>query len=177
MRDIVVTLVIFGLLPYAYKRPVIGIYIWAWLSYMNPHRLCWGFAQDLPFAQIVAIVTLLGWFASKDEPKRIPWTRESVILLLFILWMLVTTIYSFYPIMAWEQMDKIWKVQLMIFVTMTLINTKQRLIILVWVIAVSLGFYGVKGGIFTILNGGAYRVQGPMNTFIGGNNEMRWPSS
>ena len=36
----------------------------------------------------------------------------------------------------------------------------------------SLGFYGVKGGIFTIVNGGVYRVQGPLGTFIGGNNEM-----
>ena len=36
----------------------------------------------------------------------------------------------------------------------------------------SLGFYGVKGGIFTILKGGAYRVQGPGGTFIAGNNEI-----
>jgi probable O-glycosylation ligase (exosortase A-associated) len=43
---------------------------------------------------------------------------------------------------------------------------------LVWVMALSLGFYGVKGGVFTVLHGGVYRVQGPMNTFIGGNNEI-----
>jgi len=36
----------------------------------------------------------------------------------------------------------------------------------------SIGFYGVKGGIFTILKGGIHRVQGPPGTFIEGNNEM-----
>jgi probable O-glycosylation ligase (exosortase A-associated) len=30
----------------------------------------------------------------------------------------------------------------------------------------------VKGGIFTIAHGGAYHVQGPAETFIGGNNEI-----
>ncbi len=42
----------------------------------------------------------------------------------------------------------------------------------IWVIVLSIGFYGVKGGIFTIVNGGVYRVQGPLGTFIGGNNEI-----
>lgn len=42
----------------------------------------------------------------------------------------------------------------------------------IWAIVLSLGFYGVKGGIFTIAHGGVYRVQGPPGTFIGGNNEL-----
>jgi probable O-glycosylation ligase (exosortase A-associated) len=36
----------------------------------------------------------------------------------------------------------------------------------------SLAFYGVKGGIFTILNGGSYHVRGPSGSFIGGDNEI-----
>ena len=37
---------------------------------------------------------------------------------------------------------------------------------------ISLGLYGVKGGIFTLLTGGGYLVYGPAGTFIGGNNEI-----
>ena len=36
----------------------------------------------------------------------------------------------------------------------------------------SIGFYGLKGGIFTILTGGAQRVWGPPGGFIEGNNEL-----
>src|ERR1019366_7510918 len=43
---------------------------------------------------------------------------------------------------------------------------------LVWVIVLSLGYFGVKGGIFAVLTGGNYMVQGPEDTFIGGNNEI-----
>lgn len=171
MRDLFVTAVVFGSLPYILSKPYIGIYMWSWLGYMNPHRLSWGFAYDFPFAFIVGIVTMVALVFSR-EPKRVPWTRESIVLLLMILWMLVTTIVSLHPWLAWLQMEKVAKIQLMIFLTMVLINSREKIDRLVLVIALSLGFYGVKGGIFTIIHGGAYRVQGPAGTFIGGNNEM-----
>ena len=171
MRDIALFIIFFGLLPFVFSRPYVGIYLWTWFGFMNPHRLTWGFAFDFPFAQIIAIVTLVSFFRSKD-PKRMPWTRETILLLVFILWMLFTTFFSFYPDMAWEQWDKVWKIMLMVYVTMIVIDSRQKLDWLVWVIVLSLGFYGVKGGIFTILHGGVYRVQGPIGSFISGNNEM-----
>ncbi len=171
MRDLFVTATIFAGLFFVFRRPHYGIYLWSWLAYMNPHRLCWGFAYDFPFALIVAIVTLLSYAFSK-EPKRIPWTAELVVLLLFDVWILFCNFFAFYPDFAWVEWDKIWKIQLMTFVTIMLITDRQRLHWFTWVIALSLGFYGVKGGIFTIIHGGIHRVQGPEGTFIGGNNEI-----
>jgi probable O-glycosylation ligase (exosortase A-associated) len=69
-------------------------------------------------------------------------------------------------------LNEIWKILLMVFVTMMLMQSKERINQLVWVIAMSLAFYGVKGGIFTIVHGGAYHVRGPEGSFIGGDNEM-----
>lgn len=171
MRDIALTIIFFGILPYVFSRPYVGVYLWTWLGLMNPHRLTYGFAFSFPFAQITAIATLIALFASK-EPKRIPWTRETVLLLVFTLWILVTTFFAFYPDAAWEQWGKVWKIIFMIYVTLMLIDSRQKLDWLVWVIVLSLGLYGVKGGIFTIVTGGSFRVQGPIGSFISGNNEM-----
>lgn len=171
MRDLVVTAMVFGGLFFVFRRPHYGIYLWSWIAYMNPHRLCWGFAYTFPFALIIAVVTLLSYAFSK-EPKRIPWTAEIIVLLLFNAWIVVCNFFAFYPDLAWAEWDKIWKIQLMTLVTIMLITDRQRLHWLVWVIALSLGFYGVKGGIFTILHGGVYQVRGPYGTFIGGNNEI-----
>ena len=171
MRDLFITAVILGLLPFVFKRPWLGILLWSWLGYMNPHRLAWGFAYSLPFSMIVGLVTIVAFMASKEK-KVMPWTRETVILLIFVGWMLFTTFFAFYPDLAWFQWNKVWKIQLMVFLTALIITDRQKLHWLVWVIALSFGFYGVKGGIFTIINGGAYRVQGPTGTFIAGNNEM-----
>lgn len=171
MRDLFVTGIIFGLLPFIFKRPWLGILVWSWLGYMNPHRQAWGFAYDFPFAMIVGIVTILAFLFSSAK-KEMTWTRETVVLLLFVGWMLTTTFFAFFPDYAWVQWNKVWKIQLMIFLTVMLIKDRQQLHWMIWVIALSLGFYGVKGGIFTIAHGGTFRVQGPAGTFIGGNNEL-----
>lgn len=171
MRDLVVTLVVFGSLPLIMKRPWVGILLWCWLSYMNPHRLSWGFAYNFPFAMLVALATLGAMLFSK-ESKQIPWERETRVLAIFIGWMGVTTLFALFPDAAGAQFDKVIKIQLMTFVTMILINTRERIHAMVWAIALSLGFFGIKGGIFTVLHGGAYRVQGPPGSFIGGNNEL-----
>lgn len=171
MRDIALALVVFGVLPFVFSRPHYGLYLYSWLSYMNPHRLAYGFAYSFPWAYIVAVATLLGVFFSK-EPKRMPWTREMTVLALLILWMVVTSAFAFFPQLAWPQMEKVAKIMMMIFLTPLVINTRERLHYLIWVIVLSFAFYGVKGGIFTIIHGGVYRVQGPTGTFIAGNNEM-----
>ena len=171
MRDIAVTAVVFGLLPFILWRPHIGILVWTWLGLMNPHRLCYTFAYNMPFAYIVAVTTLISLLLSR-EPKKMPWTRESVTILVLLAWMTVTTFFSVYPDLAWFKWQQMVKILLMIFVSLILMQSRERLDQLIWVIAMSLAFYGVKGGIFTILNGGAFRVNGPDGTFIAGNNEM-----
>jgi probable O-glycosylation ligase (exosortase A-associated) len=171
MRDLFVAIVVFGLLPLALRRPQVGIYLWSWIGYHNPHRLAFGWAVNFPWAMIIALATFTGLLFSK-EPKRIPWTRETVLLLMFVLWMVVTTYFALYPEAAWVNFVKVFKVLLMTFVTLMVITNLERLNGLIWVICLSLGFYGIKGGIFTILHGGVHHVQGPDGTFFGGNNEM-----
>ncbi len=171
MRDLVVFLAVLSSIPFILYRPYIGVLVWSWLGYMNPHRLAYGFAADFPFAQIVAI-TIMGALLFSKESKKIPWTREVIVLVLFIVWMLVTTLKAQYFDLAWEQYTKILKIQVMTFIALMIMGHKDRLTLLVWVVVLSLGFYGVKGGVFTILTAGAHRVQGPPNTFIGGNNEI-----
>lgn len=171
MRDLFVTGVVFSVLPFIFRYPWIGILLWSWLSYMNPHRQAWGFAYDMPFAMMTAVVTITA-FVFWKEKKEMVWTRETITLLLFILWMLITTFFALYPEIAWTQWDKVWKIQLMVFLTLMMIKERQHLNWMIWVIALSLGYYGVKGGIFTIMHGGQFRVQGPTGTFFAGNNEM-----
>ncbi|MGA7799195.1 MAG: putative O-glycosylation ligase, exosortase A system-associated [Gammaproteobacteria bacterium] len=172
MRDLFVTIIVLGSLPVILLEPYIGVLMWAWIGLMNPHRLAWGFARDFPFAMIIALTTLAALLFNSREPRRIPWTREVVILTTLIGWMVITTIFAKYQDLAVEELIKVLKIELMTYVTMMLITDRKRLDQFVWVIVLSLGFYGFKGGIFTITTGGAFHVQGPQGTFIGGNNEL-----
>lgn len=171
MRDIALALFIFGTLPFILMRPYIGLLVWSWIGYMNPHRLCYGFAVSFPWVQMVAIVTLAGFFFSK-ESKRIPSSTISVLLLMFLLWTGLTTFFAAVPDSAWAAWLEFAKVLVMVFVTLALVNNRERIHWLVWVIVVSLGFYGVKGGVFTLLRGGVNHVFGPPASFIADNNAL-----
>ncbi len=138
---------------------------------MSPHRLAWGFAYSFPFGVIVAGATLTALIVSK-EPKRIPVTPITVTLTIFIMWMSVTTAFALTPEKAVVEWERVLKIQLMVFVTLMLFRSRERLTALVWVVVVSIGFYGIKGGVFTILTGGTHRVWGPPGTFIENNNQL-----
>ena len=171
MRDLIVTLIVFGTLPYVLTRPYIGVLLYSWLSYMNPHRLTWGFAYNFPFAAISAVAVFIGLILSKEK-KKLPITPVTVVWMIFVFWTCVTTYFAFKPEVSVIELMRSLKIQAMILVTLMLINTKERLFQLTWVIAGSFAFFGVKGGIFTILTGGSYRVWGPPGSFVEGNNEL-----
>ena len=171
MRDLLVAAIIFGLLPFVFRRPFWGILLSTWLGYMNPHLLCYGFMIGVPVVFIVAIVTMIGMLIT-NEAKRMVWSREIIILLVFLAWMAVTTTQAFFFDLAVDQYIKVIKIQILTFMALLLLTTKERVHLFIWIIALSLGFYGIKGGIFTILNGGVFRVQGPTSSFIEGNNEI-----
>lgn len=173
-RDFLVTALVFGAIPFIFKRPYIGIVVWSWLSYMNPHRLTWGFAYSMPFAQITALVTMLAYVLSTDPNKKSPIPRNALTVTwtLFLFWICLTTIFAIYFDFALIQLEKIAKIQLITILTILLINDRVKLEHLIWIIVVSIGYYTVKGGVFTIQTAGDFRVWGPAGSFIEDNNAL-----
>lgn len=171
MRDTLITLIIFGSLPFILKRPYIGILMWVWVSVMNPHRLSWGFAYSMPFAAIIAGVTLVGLLLTKDA-KKLPATPIVFTLCAFTAWMCLTTIFSMWPHESVVMLNRVWKIMLMTVVTIMLIKTKRQIHLLVWALVLSLGYFGTKGGVFTVLTGAHHTVWGPPGSYIEGNNEV-----
>ena len=171
MRALIVTLVVFAAVPWMLYYPFTGLMFWVGLGYLNPHRLAFGYARDLPFVQVAAIVTMIAWLFSR-EPKRFPLNGVTAAWLLFTLWVSVTTLFAFNPEGANEEWVRFIKIQLMTLFMLLMISDRRRIELTVWVIAGSIAFYGIKGGIFTLLSGGQHHVLGPPGTFIAGSNEI-----
>ncbi|GIX29519.1 MAG: O-antigen polymerase [Burkholderiales bacterium] len=171
LRDIVLTGFIFGALVFVFKRPWIGMLLWHWIGLMNPHRSTWSFARDLPFAQVVGLTTGIAFLLS-PEKKRFPVSALTMTLIAFIVWVCITTIFALYPDSAVDQLKKFIKVQLGVLLTLFVMQDKERILWLVRVVALSIAFYGVKGGLFTLRTGGAGMVLGPYGSYISGNTEI-----
>ena len=172
MRSLAVFAVIFASLPFIFRLPHLGVYLFSWISYMNPHRLTFGAAFGFPFAMLVGGSTIVAWILSR-EPKRIPMHPITVMLTLLLVWITITTLTAQFrddAVEIWNQTSKI--ILFNGFITLALIHNRQRLQILIWVIVGSLGFFGVKGGFFTLVSGGNYHVFGPDRSFIADNNAL-----
>ena len=162
--------VILGGIPFILRHPYIGVLYWTWLSLMNPHRLAY-LAVEVPFAQLIVLTTFAGILFTKDE-RRWKAGPEVYVLIVLLVWMSVTTLFAFAPNDAFDLWKKVMKIQVMTFVALVVLYSRRHIELFVWALALSVGFYGVKGGVYTIATGGSGRVWGPEGSFIEDNNAL-----
>lgn len=172
MRDIALTAVIGLLLILVFKHPAVGAYLWAWLSLMNPHKLTFGFAYSLPFAQLVAVVTLLMLLVT-NKRHPFPVNVLTMMQVALLVWVSFTSLFAWNtPAIIFERWLFVVKIQVMLFATWMLLRGRKQIEILIWVVALSVGYYGIKGGVWTLLTGGGGRVWGPPGGMIQDNNAL-----
>ena len=172
MRDLLVVAIVVASLPVAVARPFAGVVVWTWLGFMNPHQLTWGFARTLELSLLVAGATLLG-LVFTDERRRVPLVRETYLLAAFWALTAVSSFFGYYQEDAWGAFRQFTKILLMLFVTIMLGQTRERLRVLLIVAALSIGFWGFKGGLWVLITGGEEGwALGPDGSFIGDNNGL-----
>lgn len=171
MRDALMFAIIFAIVPFILKRPVYGMLCYTWLSLMNPHRLAYGAAYSFPFAALIAGLTLVSLLLSKEK-KDFPRTPATIILVIFCAWMTFTSFFALEPDLVWREWNRVIKTMFMIFVSFMVLNNEKDLKHYVWVVALSLGIYGLKGGLFVLASGGNFKVYGPDGSYIAENNSM-----
>lgn len=169
MRDLLFASLIGALVTAALARPHLGLLGYVWFSLMAPHRLTFGFAQDMPWAQILFLVTLLRWLVS-SERKLPDWSLLHGLLALFTIHFTLSFAQAWAPEPAAVKLDAALKLMAGLYLATVLIDRPERLRALVWVVALSVGFYGLKGGLFVLATGGAHQVLGPYPSLMADNN-------
>lgn len=160
-----------GLVPLCLRYPAAGAICWTWVSIMNPHRQVYGFALGLQFNLVIAVATLLGWLFSAERKR---WTPDLMpkLMLVFVLWMTFNACFAPFQDRSWEYWDRTIRGLALVFLIFFIGNTKARIHGLIWIVVISLGYYGVKGGVFTITHGGQHTVFGPAASILGDNNHL-----
>lgn len=169
--NILISLSIFFTIPAILIWPHVGILVWFWIGLMNPHRMAWDATSEMSFAFYMGIVTLVAWLFSRER-KTIPVNAVTILLGLLTIWITLSTTFAMVPDNAWPEWNRSIKILAMTFVTMAIMRTRERIHALVWMMVVCLGYFSVKGGLFTILGGGQNIVWGPPGSFIEDNNQL-----
>jgi putative inorganic carbon (hco3(-)) transporter len=173
VRSIALFTEILVLLPIVIVRPFVGVLLWSWISFMNPHRLVYGgLGAELPWAMMTFVATIIGCVVAR-EPKRFPVNALTVLIVLFLVMITFTSMFALAP---WYFVEAKWesvaKVFLFLLVTAGLLTSRERIHALIWVMVISMAYFGIKGGGFTLFGGGANRVYGPEFSMIEDNNHL-----
>jgi putative inorganic carbon (hco3(-)) transporter len=171
MREWLLLSVVVLAVPLAFRFTWVAVLLWTWISLMNPHKLTYGLASMAPLAAIAAGAALVSLPFNRNRWNNL--LQPAVLALLLLLgWMGLTTVLAINPEASAQQLSKVLKIQLMTLLAMVALTERRHIHWFVWANVLSIGFYGFKGGLFTIATGGEFHVWGPPGGFIEGNNEL-----
>lgn len=163
LRDLIVFAIVMLALPSSFQRPFIGLLLFSWLAYMRPQDLCWGFARNMRLSFFVGIAMIGGWIANERGRQVFArWDFRSVMVTL----LLVLVSISYAQAKTHDEYTSRYFVEYVKIIVVALfttgqVDTRERFRVMVWTIACCLGFFGVKGGIISLLHGGAQIDRGP----------------
>ena len=143
MRDLLVTLLFcYGGIK-ALRYPFIAALLWTWIGLMNPHRLGWGFAYNLPFAMISVGLLVVSMMA---HPKLVRWPSSGPVkvLVCFLAWMGITTLAAFHvPESATSYVNEL-KVLGVTLLVGCVIRTREEILAFIAVTVLSVAFFGMN---------------------------------
>jgi len=170
MRDYLVLALVLATLPLALYRPWFGLLGFSWLAYMRPQDLAWGTAAQLPLSKWVALAL---WGSLILRGKLNPFRRNAITwaMLAMWLWLLVSCAFAGDREVALAKFEDITKVMLIAMLTVVLVADRFRFRMTMAVIGLSLGFLGLKYGVYGVVAGGVHFTRG-VGGMIGDNNDF-----
>ncbi len=172
MRDLIFVLMMTALVPFSLTRPFVGLLLFSWVSFMSPQQLNWGMSSGVPWALIVGATTVLGCIVKRDF-KHLHANAVTVPIALFLVCITITSAVALAPPdLVWAKWDATFKAFAFLLVAAMLVTNKVRIHALLWIMVISLGYFGVRGGVFVLMTAGNFRVWGPPNTMISDNNQI-----
>ncbi|MGH7150151.1 MAG: DUF5935 domain-containing protein, partial [Planctomycetota bacterium] len=128
LRDLLVLGIVFGCLPYAFRRPYVGLLLFSWLGYMRVQDLAWSIGH-YRLSLLVASVLFGGFFLFEWGKRRL-WLPDLRCRLLLVLLGLVG-ISALLPAgasgLVLAQYVQFGKILAVALITTSLVDTRERL--------------------------------------------------
>ncbi len=155
----------------ALRRPWLGVLALAFFGYTQPHSYAAGFMQVFPVYRILFAATVVGALFTRD--RQLP-PRDWLVFVLLALWsyFFVTTQFSAFPFLAWPKFIEVSGVFASTFLVLILINSREKLFILIATIALAFALVTLKGGYWAVIHGFSDRVYGPPGSQYYDNNHF-----
>ena len=144
-----------------------GLLLYLWFGLFRPLEFTWVDLSSLRLSLVVGALfvvpsLLTGTFPNVTHPL-------SFGAILFLLSALIAQLSAFNAAIGWYWIDFLARLLLVSLLSVTLINTRQRFIAVLAVIAVSFGFHTAKAGLYALMHPGSRFMEGLAGAFIDNN--------
>jgi probable O-glycosylation ligase (exosortase A-associated) len=171
VRDLILLAAVLCMVALTLRTPIVGLLAWIWIALMLPQREAYTFMSGLGLNFYLAVLTVLSWAVWKE--RRVPPPNFfALALLVFGLWCSVTTYAAIDRDHAYVMWDRWMKSIVLALAVYMMADTRARVQAVLWAVVLSLGYYAVKGGLFSLATGGGDHVFGPEDSMIGDNNHL-----
>ncbi len=175
MRELFVVLIITSLLPACFRRPYVGLLTFSWLAYMRVQDLAWGTVRNMRWSYYVAILTFAGFVMNSKRERWFMPTLRSWIMILMIALVALGVGFSMTGAGDKFQISRLMefiKIVVIALFTTAVITTREHLRVMMWVIALSFAFYGVKSGLWGVMTMGRSSITTGPGGMLADNNDF-----
>ncbi len=122
-------------------RPYYGFLIYVCFSIIKPPALWFWMVPPGNYSRIIGVALLIGWVFNGCGNWNFGRSRTTLLCLIgFLAWMILSTALSPSPVMGWHEVLNYTKIVLPFLAGLTLINSREDIRKLVWVIIASTGY-------------------------------------
>ncbi|HJU17014.1 MAG TPA: putative O-glycosylation ligase, exosortase A system-associated [Stellaceae bacterium] len=157
LRQVLFVLAYLGLLPAIIPSPFTGVLIYKWLEYLPPDSAYSVSVLPDRLSFTVAGLTFLFWLIR--EKKTLPQPPLlMVMLVVFFVWINLTTWFALVPAAAEFKWDRTVKVIGFALLTAQMMRSRSRIEAFIWVQVICVAYSAIPGAIKTVLTGGGGEV-------------------
>jgi len=156
MTDLIIAFILLVFIIVGLSRPNVAIMGYIWIDLIKPQSIAYGFISGQPLSKVIAIICILSILFNIKKLNKLKDIKITLLLLLFAIWVTITTSFSLFPDVAWLKWNWAFKTIIAAVVIPFTIKDKKSLEALIWVFLASVSFYTISAGAKTMFGGGGY---------------------
>lgn len=140
------------------NRPFVALSGVAWVDIYKPQTTSLGFIQGKPLSLIITLFFLVVFFTQLKKNQKVSSPIFHILMILFMIWITVSTIYAQFPTFALIKYDTAIKTLLLAYFIPFVLPDRKATESFMFVSAVSFGTFIFFSGVKTLFGGGGYGV-------------------
>jgi putative inorganic carbon (hco3(-)) transporter len=158
LRTLIIVILLIGVFAMAVTTPFGALIAYQWFAYFRPQEWVWIDISVFRFSLLLGLVLVLRCLSAGVMPDVKH--RFSIGIVIFLATGVIAQVNAVQPDVGWQWIDHFARLALLSLFMISLVNTPNRLLFAVMVIAVSLGTRTAKMGLVSVMSGGIHIVDG-----------------